>query len=269
MELNNLTSFAYWGNRAVINAENFRAFFLNNQSLETLSLKGTRFEGSSDGPPVILSNLKSLTVDDPDRTLPTIFHVPALQRLSSLSIYPQKGFDFYWATFRATGDGITFIVEDLFDEILGIWKNLTGYARPTIEHVRLDNPDKVAVDIDGADGMITLLMDAHTLEIGLGYVPDFYPDFWDDLKELGPQLKTIRFEISEEPEAHDYEHEAWCRALPENIQELVTHRFEQGRPFSAIERMVVSESERVNQQQDFVWRMFYNDYFLDEYVRRE
>ena len=197
MELNNLTSFAYWSNHAVINAENFRAFILNNQSLEMLLLKGTRFEGSSDGPPAILSNLKSLTVDDPDRTLPTIFHVPALQRLSSLSIYPQKGFDFYWATFRATGDGITFIVEDFFDEILGIWKNLTGYAKPTIQHIRLDNPCR------DLDGMITLFIDAHTLEIGLGYAPDFCSRFLDDLKESGRQLKTIRFEIPEEKEPYN------------------------------------------------------------------
>ena len=96
--------------------------------------------------------------------------------------------------------------------------------------------------------MITLFIDAHTLEIGLGYAPDFCSRFLDDLKESGPQLKTIRFEIPEE---------------------LVVYRFEHGRPFSVVERMVVDESERVSRKQDVAWRSYYDNYCLDQYVRPE
>jgi hypothetical protein len=47
----------------------------------------------------------------------------------------------------------------------------------------------------------------------------------------------------------------------------VKHRFEQGRPFSAVERMVVSEDDRENRLQAYVWRCFYGVRKLDQYIR--
>ena len=267
--LNNLTSFTLKSNHTVVNAENFRTFILNNQSLKTLSLEGTRFEGSSNGPPIILSNLKSLTVHCTNDSLPTIFRVPALQRLSSLSVFPSGDCDHDYFTCRAIGDDITFTVKD--ENIVGAWRNLTGYARPTIQHVRLDNPDNGYTDL-AEGGATTWFMDVHTLEIGRGYAQDFYPEFWDDLKESGPQLKIIRFEISEATEPHqlwEREYKRWGGKLLDSIQELVTYRFEHGRPFSAVERMVISKCEWVNRQQDIAWRWFYNDRHLGEYIQHE
>ena len=162
-------------------------------------------------------------------------------------------------------------IQDDLTSIAGAWQDLTRYAKPIIQHVRLGSPGGLGVNPKG-DGAITLFADTHTLEIGHGCASDYYPGFWNDLKEFGPQLKTIRFEIPEETEQYQHpedEYVAWGGKLLDSIQELVVHRFEHGRPFSAVERMVVNQNERVNRQQDFVWRLFYNDRRLDDFVRRE
>lgn len=271
MQVRNLTSFtlrSYSGYSEGISAETFRTFMLNNQSLETLSLAWVSLKGSSNGPPVNLSNLKSFSAQlpFPTKTFSTIVRVPALRHLSSLWITLVE--DEY--AFRATGDGIAFSVRSDFWRISEAWQDLTGYARPTIRHVRLHDEPGSADPYLSEDGtVISLLMDADTLEVGSGYVPSFYDDFWDDLKQLGPQLKTIRFEIPEEMEPPGLSDEKFGGYPLDDIEDLVRYRFEQGRPFSSVERMVVSESERVNRRLDFLWRCFYGSCGLDQYVRPE
>jgi hypothetical protein len=91
------------------------------------------------------------------------------------------------------------------------------------------------------------MMDAQTLEVGSNYQLGWYRSFWDDLKQLGTQLKTIRFEVSEDMEpcrGDDCTHDDCF--MWETIEDLVKYRFDQGRPFSAVERMVVSEDDREN-----------------------
>ena len=271
-KLNNLTSLAIEGIPGKIDAESFRTFILNNTSLETLLLGDIGFEGDPDGPPVILSNLKSFRLNAPlvrcEETLSTFFHVPALQRLSSLSVSAR---DRDWSMLHATGDDITFTLECDPEFVAEEWQNLTEYARPTIRLVRLQDSDNLELDKSQRGGLITLFTDAHTLEIGDGYT-FLYPGFLDDLKQLGPQLKTIRFEIPTETEPFlesGDEYDTWGGTLLNDIEELVTYRFEQGRPFSTVERMVVSESEWVNRQQEFAWRCFYNDRHLNLYLGHE
>lgn len=108
---------------------------------------------------------------------------------------------------------------------MGVWQDLTGYADPTLQLVRLENPgDLELADYRGRDVVITLLTNVHTLEIGHGYAPDCYPDFWNHQKELGSQLKTIRFEIPGETEPirlRGREYEACGGELLDGIEELV------------------------------------------------
>ncbi|KAF9647975.1 hypothetical protein BDM02DRAFT_3116147 [Thelephora ganbajun] len=270
-KVNNLTSFTLRNNFNEISVEAFRTFILNNQSLETLSLMYTEPEDDSSGPPVNLSNIKSFYIDCPSKTLSTFVRIPAIRRLSSLCISIREEGATWW-TFCATGDGITFTVKHLLDEIVEAWEDLTGYASPTIRRVRLQSvPRHIHFNGRGGGEEILPLMNVHTLEIGDGYVPLFYSGFMDDLKELGPQLKTIRFEIPEgtDPFKKSDRYEGWGGSLLNNIEDLVKYRFEQGRPFSSVERMVVSESEWVNRQQDHVWRCFYDDRRLDQYIRPE
>jgi hypothetical protein len=113
------------------------------------------------------------------------------------------------------------------------------------------------------------MADAQTLEVGLNYLSGWYRNFWEDLKQLGTQLKTIRFEISGDMEPclgqciHD---ELDCH-MWDTIEDLVKYRSDQGRPFSAVERLATSENERENRLQAYVWRYFYGTRKLDQYIR--
>ena len=252
--------------------EAVRLFMRNNRALESVSLHIDDLEGSSKGPPVHLLNLKSLIIGLPVKKLSTIFRVPAFRRLSSLRISSDDD-DLY--TLSATGDQITLTVKCYPRDFAETWEDLTGDAKPAIRHVRLyDGPEEAIEHYCRDNSTIVLLMvDAQTLEVGFSYVMGWYRSFWDDLKQLGTQLKTIRFEVSGEMEPcpedgflnvyDDMDSEVW-----DNIEDLVKYRFDQGRPFSTVERLVVSESERENRMQDYVWRCFYGSRKLSQYVRR-
>ena len=271
MQVTNLTSFTFERYDDKINVETFRLFITNNRSLESLSLKQAEFEGNSRGPPVSLYNMKSFTIDFHAKNLSTIIRIPALQRLSSLLITKDDPFC-SWYRLRATGDGIVLSTTCDVQNIAEVWQDLTSYVRPTIHHIRFyddvyDHDD----DDDDHDGvtLASLLVDVRTVEIGKGYWTSWYNSFVEDLKQTGPQLKTVRFAISDEhePFQRDEEYEDWGGLLLDEIEELVRFRFEQGRPFSVVERMVVSGSERTNRQEDYVWRCFYGSRRLGQYVR--
>ena len=240
----------------------------NNRSLVSLSLDIDTFEGDSKGPPVHLSNLESLTVYLPvNKKLSTIFRVPALQRLSSLRISSEDA-DMY--TMSATGDRIALTAKCSPRDFAETWEDLTGYAKPVIRHIRLyDGPEEVDHYCLDNNTIVLLMVDAQTLEVGFNYMSGWYRGFWGELKQLGTQLKTVRFEVSGEMEPcmddddWDIDDEVW-----DNIEDLVKYRSDQGRPFSTVERLVVSESERENRMQDYAWRCFYGCRKIGQYVRR-
>ena len=271
-QVRNLTSFVFdsesrpWGT----GTEAFRSFMRNNRSLESLYLKWIDFEGDAKGPPVQLLNLRSLSVgpSPPIKKLSTIILVPAFQRLSSLRI---SSADAEAYTISATGDDITLTAECSPRDFAETWEDLTGYAKPVIRHVRLYDGSE-CVDHCGSDytTVILLMMDAQTLEVGCNYLMGWYDGFWEDMKQLGPQLKTIRFEVSGDMDPCPNDgcmHEDWDVELWENIEDLVKYRSDQGRPFSTVERLVVSESERENRLQAYVWRCFYGSRNVSQYVR--
>ena len=264
MGVNNLTSFGYVGDGLnTTRVEDFRLFLLNNCSLESLDLDSVDFEGESIGPPACLSNLKSLSVGLADSTFPNIFRVPALLHLSSLKI----GSEGDCHTLDATGEGIAFSARCFPGDIAKIWEDFTGYARPIIRHVHLDDNGPIDCDEYKDLTLVPVFSHAHTLEIGLRYLPDWYDRFLDDLKQLGPQLKTIRFAIPEElePFVGDVEFRG-DSALLDTIEDLVQYRFSQGRPLSVVERMVTNDNEGANREQDFVWRCLYNGRELGKYL---
>lgn len=266
-QVSNLTSFAFESDFKHTSTEAIRLLMQNNQSLESLSLYIITFEGDSKGPPVSLLNLKSLSVDLPsNKKLSTIFRVPALRNLSSLRISGEDG-DVY--TISATGDGIALTAKCSPVNFAETWVDLTGYAKPVIRHIRLyDGPEEVDHCCSENNTIVLLMVDAQTLELGFNYLVAWYRGFWDELKQLGAQLKTIRFEVSGEMEPCsddddlDGDEEVW-----DSIEELVRYRFDHGRPFSTVERLVVSESERENRMQDYAWRCFYGHRKLSQYVR--
>ena len=267
-QVNNLTSFTFASEDGFC-AEALRLFMLNNRSLESLSLDILPFEGKPKGPPIDLLNLKSFTVVIWSDALSTIIRVPALQRLSSLRTSCRFGGGFEVFGLLATGDGIVLSVTAFLAGIVVAWQDLVGYARPIIHHVCLSGYRRDRFSYGNSSVVALLLADAHTLEVGCDYLPHWYDGFLDDLKQLGPQLKTIRFEVwgEMEPFTWGYQGEMCGGNLLDSIEELVIYRFEIGRPFSVVERMVVSKSERANRLQDYVWRCFYNDRKLGQYVQ--
>jgi len=244
--------------------ETFRLFVSNNRFLESLSLDLMTFVGDTKGPPVDLPNLGLFSVRLCPLDMSAIIHIPTLQCLSSLRIY--EGSAPGVVRLVTTGNGITLQVIAFIVHVLEAWEDLVGYARPTIRHVRLCNYSGCRLSDTGGGGggtaTFSLLADSHNLEVGRGYLTLWYNGFLDDLKRFGPQLKTIRFEVWEEMEPFGkdgYEDKMYGHDLLDSIEELVKYRFENGCPFSAVERLVVCESEGSNRRQDHVWRCFYND----------
>ena len=263
--VNSLTFFAFQGhNTGETNLEAVRLFMLNNQSLESLEFRFPAFEGVSKGPPVDLLNLESLSVGSACKALSTIIRIPALGRLSSLQVtsWGSGGY-----ALRATGDRITFFASCFDDEVVETWEILTGYARPVLRHVRLDGGLSRFGRGDHNAAFVSVLSDAHTLEIGSGYFPLWYDRFREDLGRLGPQLKVIRFAILDDPEQTEESGVDEADSLQDQIEDLVQYRFEYGRPFSAVERMVDGGSERANRQLVYLWRCFYGSHKLGQYVR--
>lgn len=269
-QVHNLTTFVFdsdsrpWGT----STEAFRVFMRNNRSLESLHLKWIDFEGEPKGPPVQLQNLKSFSVGlgPPIKKLSSIILIPAFQRLSSLRISSEDAETY---TITATGDEISLTAECFLRDFAETWEDLTGYAKPVIRHVRLyDGPEFVDHCCSDNTTVVLLMMDAYAVEVGCNYLMGWYDSFWEDLKQLGPQLKTIRFEVPGDLEPcpddgcmHDDE-ELW-----DNIEDLAKYRFDQDRPFATIERLVVSESDRDNRLQAYVWRCFYGSRKVCQYVR--
>ena len=272
----NLTSLTFVGCHGSVNVGAFRSFMQSNCSVESLSLDIPRFDGVSNGAPVNLPNIKSFDLHFSPEILSTIIHVPAIQRLSSLQISLVGVPDIGAIALTAAGDEIAILVKTTLRDAIGVWQGLTRDARPTIGHVRFCNfSDSVRdAEHDHSDGspIIPLLADAHTLEIGRNYLLQWYPAFLDDLKQLGPQVKTIRFEVPEDTEPFRERGDVYERRggrLLDQIEELVKYRFEHGCPFSVVERMVVGENRRTGRIRDYIWGCFYGDRGLSRYVRPE
>ena len=150
-----------------MDAKGSRTLVLKNRSLETLSLGRIKLEGNPHGPPAVLSNLKSLSIDCyqvySENAISTIFRVPALQHLSSLSVSVIKeGENCDRLALCATGDDIVFTLKCDPECIEETWKDLTGYVKPIIQRVRIER-----WEVDGFNGLrlIELFAGSRTLEI--------------------------------------------------------------------------------------------------------
>ena len=268
----NLTSLTFDNDAEKMNAEGFRTFMLNNQSLETLSLGCIKLEGGPDGPPVTLSKLKSFSIYYSEvyseGTISAIFRVPALQRLSSLSAFMTTEEDNrVWLTLCATGEDIMFTLKCDPECIQEAWQDLVEYAEPIIQRVRLEHWEG---DDFNSVWSIIWFAGAHTLEICRSLPCPSHGFWWRHMRQLGPQLKNIRFEMPLPEETGLFQdNDPRVEMLFQAIEDLVVDSFKQGRPFSSVERMAVGESEQVKRQQGLIWRRFYDGRHLDQYILHE
>jgi hypothetical protein len=267
--VNNLTSFSFEGalTLGLISVEDVRLFMLNNRSLESLRFVQVDFAGDPEGPPVHLHNLKTLTLSMACKRLSSVIRAPLLSRLSSLQIFLLRlGFTLY-----ATGDGIEFSVLSFRCECARVWEDFVGYASPTIRYVSLDCGETAGNwDSHNHNSIVSMLSGAPILEIGKGCLK-FLRDGWllEGLKRLGPQLKVIRFVIGQDwelLERSDEDTEDTDR-LPDQIEELVKYRFEHGRPFSEVERVVGEASVGPSVEEDLAWKRFYYGRNLGQYIQ--
>lgn len=153
--LSNLTSFTWeaFCNSREIDVKGFQAFLLNNRSIETLSLSKIKFKGNSDRDPVTLPNLKLCLIryphDDPRTKYSTVFRIPALQHLSSFHSSLEEDCGFYPLAIRATAGDLVFAFQCRLWTILGAWEDVTGYAKPIIQHVRFECKDALGCESGG------------------------------------------------------------------------------------------------------------------------
>ena len=263
----NLTSFTISSIVWWLDAEKLRQILSKNRSLASLGVF-INIKGETEGPPVDLLNLKSLTVDCPVEGLSSVFRVPAFKRLSTLRISMEEEFA-HSRTLRATGDQITLVANSRPSDIQENWESLTGYAQPVIRHVSVydESPGSTIPHCTYESMGIGLMASARTVEIGLVYSGSRDDGFWEGLKHLGRGLKTMRFEIpgTLEPcgESSD------DRSVWDKIAELVETRYKDGRPLSTLERMVVTKDEKANRLQDRAWEAFLEDRGIRSYLSVE
>ena len=279
--LKNLTSLSLKDLDSSRDAEEFRLFILQNRTLTSLQLS-IRIKGSTKGPPVDLLNLKFLRITRCTKAVAAIFRVPALKHLSSLRISGEA--------IDATGGGISFYMESPSNCLLEDWRNLTQDSPPTLRHVRADGEpvECMSLDPDSQAMVSTFMRDADTLEIGLYYSGWWNGGLWDELKLLGPQLRTLRLEaikhvaplddtIPSDPYVPKKKGEGFERnrvrpcAIRDNyvfdmVAELAERRLREGYPLSSVERMIVNDDEEENRLLDHVWGWLYHDRGIEKYL---
>lgn len=268
-QVNNLTSFTIKKYLYILTTEDFRLFLSNNLSLISLEVS-TVIRGEAEGDPIVLSNLKSLTVDCDSEALSTILNVPAFQRFSTLHISLEDGRDDIYILHATEGD-ISLVAKAKALKVQEDWQHLTGYAKPTIRHVSLyDQHIERIPPRDSCTEITALMTDAHTVDFGLTYSVGWDNRLWDKLKLLG-DLKVIRFEVLEEMNPYGEgrgpdEDFSDLDLFWDRIADLVEHRFGNGRALHTVERMVVSEDVEVGRRRDVLWKRFFEDRSIQNYL---
>ena len=265
-EITSLTFLKYEANTNPVDPVAFQRFLLHNPNLESLWLKQLTFQHNPQVQPVELPALKRLSVNPPPVNLSAIIQAPAIRNLSSLRIClsadrPDILF--------AVGDGFTLYAGNFLKGLGQVWYELTWYARPTIGWIHLggSSPD-VFYRTPSEDTFGWLIQDASTVEVGLVHGTAWNLNLWGALMNAGTQLKVVRVEVPEHMGqiGHHY-NPAWDDDVFERIDRLVKRRFELGSPLAAVERLVVSDDELVNGEQDAAWGWFYHTRGIGCYLR--
>ena len=272
-QIKNLTSSTIKSNLYTLTADEFRSFLSNNLSLVSLEVSAV-IRGQTDGDPVVLPNLKSLSVDCDPKALSSILQVPAFQHFSTLRVSLENGRDDLY-TLRAAGEDVLLCAKSKALKVREDWQHLTGHSKPTIRRVCVyDDRLEVLPSPNNSCTEITALMEnAHTVHIGLTYSGGWDSRFWDELKLLG-ELSVIRFEVSEEmiPYGEPLDPDDDLSDLDllwDRIADLAEHRFKERRPLRAVERMVVSKDGEIDRLQDVLWRRFFDGKNIKNYLCAE
>ena len=215
--------------------------------------------------PVKLSELKSLRLMDIYR-LPGfsgLVEVPAFKTLSALWISAVKRESHFYDTFdflvRAESDNgfQLFYDTSIDDEVTSYWIGVTDEAEPTPAFVRFEGELDLARENEMEVSPFPLFADAKILEIGASFANPWYRDFWKDLGEVGPQLTTLRLEVTE----------GMSPAVAKSVKEFVEARFQKGTPLTKLERMISEGmSEEDEEKAKKLWGEFRAGLNIDQYL---
>ena len=272
--LSNLTSLELSGdvisfNPMILDQHTFLPLISNNPSLVSLHLSRCSCPDRaqlSQVTPVKLSKLKSLRLMD-IRGLPgfpSLVEVPAFKVLSALWISTRKRF-VYWHydvvpefLVRAeSDDGFQLSYNAQRDDhITSDWLAVMCDANPSPAVVRFEGKLDLREDRMKVSPL-PLFANAKILEIGASFASPWYRDFWKDLEKVGPQLNTLRLEVTE----------GTSPAVVESVKEFAKARFQNGMPLKKLERMA---SEGMNEEGEEkakrLWEEFRAGLDIDQYL---
>ena len=201
-------------------------------------------------------------------SFPGLIDVPAFSRLSSLRILIHER---SYARFsnghflvRAESDDGFQLLYNTHNhgKAAKAWLGLTRHADPSLAYVRFEGQELGSRKVKG-DSLLPLFANAAVLEIGASFT-NFYSyrfwkahGLWKDLEGVGPQLTTLRLEVTDIVD----------RQVAKSVEELVEVRLQKGMPLAKLERMVFEEtSEERGEEAEKCWEKFRAGLNIDQYL---
>ena len=269
----NLTSFELVGDTDALDPieldqDTFLPFISGSPSLESLSLTHCSFPDRAQLSRVTrvrLPDLKSLRLMDIHELsgFPGLVDVPAIKTLSSLRISVQKNDRGYpnstqFLLHAGSDDGFQlFYSADSDYKAASEWLDITYNADPTPALVLFEGKGPNPITEGMATSPLPLFVNAKVLEIGAFFVDLWYTEFWKDLEKVGPQLTTLRLEVTEgmRPEVVGL------------VERLARARFRNGTPLAKLERMnFEGVSEEDEEKAKKLWEQFRAGLNVDEFL---
>ena len=266
----NLTSFELVGSKGAdaieLTQSSFLPFISGNTSLVSLTLSRCDFpdpEKSSLVTPVKLLKLKTLRLKDVYgfSALTSLVQIPALKTLSSLRLTAQRHllsyYEIVYFQVRAeSDDGFQLFYDTPANELTWDWHDLTRGADTSPALVRFEGQNPKG-NFEMKVSPLPLFVNAKVLEIGVSFTDSWYPNFWDDVENIGPQLTTLRLEIVEET----------APEVATSVKKFVEARLKKGMPLAKLERMEFEGmSEDDEEKAKRLWEEFRAGLDVDQYL---
>ena len=203
-----------------------------------------------------LPELKSLKLIDITRLnqFSGLIKVPAFKTLTKLLISTQKQtpnddrfYDITNVLVRAENDGGFQLVYDApAGDVANCWLGITHGAKPRPEFVRFEG--QPGMEEDGIKvSPLPLYANAKILEIPVYFARPWYRGFWRDLEGVGPQLTTLRLEVTDDTSSK----------IARLVKKFIKARFQKGTPFEKLERLTFEgTSEEEEEKAKRLWEEF-------------
>jgi len=241
----------------------FLPFLSGNRSLVSLSLSDCSFPDPaqlSSVAPVTLPELKSLQLMDNYGLsgFLRLANVPALKSLSSLRILVRNHLlGFPTQVYTESDDGFQLSYNPPDDaDVVSDWLDAVHGPDPSLSFIRFEGwQPELTVKNEMKAFPPSLFMKAKVLEIGACFARLGYPDFWEDLEQVGPQLVTLRLEVIK----------GMKPVIAQSVEKFVKARFDKGVPLAQVERMRF-EGVEDEEKTENLWKEFRGGLNIDQYL---